>query len=133
MSQQTDAEKQKRQILYPELRLVAYDANGKATPALCVTGDVMPHDAVESDGRKLYTFVKPLVDLLAAHIGVRMAGGSLALPESHNSHPAISIGRQLLAVCESGKAGYKCAVIDDAKIEGRKYLLVQVDKGVPKQ
>jgi len=114
-------------VVYPELRLVTYDQTNKVVPVVLVSGDYMPRDILKG-GANLAEFLTPLIELMASHIKVRQAGGQWAIQDNHNNHPALSIGKQLLSLCESGRAGYKCMVSDDAKIEGRKYLIIQIDK-----
>lgn len=114
--------------LLPELRLVAYDDQGRVSPAVSISGDFIDTAEVEGNTEVLRRSLDALVTLFCAHVGLRNAGGRWSLPDNHNNDPHLPLIRQLLAVIESGKAGYKCVTFDDANNPGRRFLVIQVDK-----
>ena len=114
-------------ILYPELRLVAYDNQQKAQPAIAVSGNSLRVNDLK-DSIVTKSALDDLVTLMMAHLKVRQGGGGIKLPDEHNNHPALGIAKQLLHFCEQGKAGYKVMVSDDATDPNRKFLILQVTK-----
>lgn len=114
-------------IVYPELRLVVYDDQQRAHPAISVSG--APLNVRDLNDQKIVEVnLNDLRDLMKASIKVRTGGGGLALPDSHNNHPAIAIAKQLINACEGGRLGYKVSVSDDATHPGRQFMLFQVTK-----
>lgn len=125
---QVNQEKMAERKLLPELRLVAYDDQGRAIPAVSISGDFIDTVEIEGNTETLRRSLEALVTLFCAHVGLRNAGGRWALPDNHNNDPHLPLVRQLLAVIESGKAGYNCMTFDDATNPNRRYLLIRVDK-----
>lgn len=114
-------------ILYPELRLVAYDKDQKAQPAIAVSGNFIKVVDLK-DQVITKAALDDLTNLMLANIRVRQGGAGIRLSDVHNNHPAVSIAKQLIHFCEQGKAGHKVIVSDDATDPNRKYLILQITK-----